>query len=1821
MTVCNDSFVPVLGVVLLFLWGSVGFCWFLRASGLFPRFSTWVKRTRLRGRMLAAILFAAVVVHGGSKDRGNEVQIPRIREMGRSGTNLLAGATNEGFRFTAFGHDGDRFEMDVSWPPTNSADYAGIDIFYKRNLDDSSWRWIRREEIGNPETASRTITVFGNDLPYWEQEVPRRFRVYTNEVDSPFGVVFTNIVARVAVATEPSSGFFLVGNQHDSDDDGTPDMVETSLGLDPSDPDTDGDGVPDGRELLAGSDPFAADTDGDGLPDSVELSWGRIATNGLSRWIDLSESTNRIVLFSDADDDAVYVPVPVDFRLFGRTMTNLAVNANGLVGWSAGEPPFRAGWSSNDRPGRIPLSDDPSATAAAFWDDLRVRPSMESCVSFASSGTDGAKTAVVEFSNMGFVSGGSNAFVSFQVQFSEAETNAVLVVFSEASGRGTGSSATVGARSTRDDGIAYAFNEPDSVFPGLAVECHFGFGSDPSKTDTDGDGLPDGDELAAGTDPRLADTDGDGLSDGEEIATGTDPLDDDTDDDLLPDGWEVEQGLDPLDDDDGLSDGDGDGLTFGEEIFVHFTNPACWDSDADGLSDGDELVAGTNLSRWDTDRDGIPDGLEIRLGTNPLSSDTDGDGLKDGWERDHAPFDPGDPSDGAADFDGDGLSNANEINVRKTDWRKADTDGDGLPDGAEFAAGTNPSKTDTDDDGLSDPDEATIGTNPNRADTDGDGCPDGWEVIHGFNPLSSSSPVLSADPDGDGLPNETEARFGTNPFSGDTDGDGLSDRTETGWISRGAATVYDLAGTTNLLAGLSDPDDAMSNVFLPFPVILHNAWFCSNLVFDLDGRINLSTQRDSLAYWSPNESHPLVVEAFCDDLEAFPSELGSELRAGEIVVDGIRRFVIEYRAFGFHGLSVDPTNAVSFQIEFAENATNEVRVSFFRADGGTPRSGTEDPLSDRALGSNARLGAATPRTSLPFSDREPVASPGLGIVYHLGTGSNPLFADSDGDGIPDADEMASGTDPLDSDMDGDGLSDGEEDAAGTDPRSPNDGDDAVEADPDGDGLSNGMESFVGTDWHLADTDGDGVSDGAEWRQGSDPLDPADSAPRDTVETTIRFGDESGSHSEKYEATVTPVSGDTRPPVKLLNREFGEPDELTVHLVSNAVYAVSLRHVTSNRPSPDLDYTLGISATDATAGLAALVLDPDGLTGSYDDVSLSRFAATARVAVVRARLLADKNRDGSIDDADETPGPLRLWINDDRDNGSIAGGDSDVPTGGTGALFNIVSCNCTDDHVNGLSDLEDYFPVWLDVSEALSVLQAACPTSRIALRLSQADAAVGIVNTDLVRSGAGGYLRNPVVSAGYASADDVVVGSAGAEYPSSDFARLLANPDKGVSLIEGLKATCEPLELELRLDGRTALRTRLPLLIVPIEGFYRWINFRGIADGPVSKSTDVSPPPGFPDSESNGKNVVFVHGFNVTEREARGWNAEMFKRLWQSGCNAKYHAVTWYGDVGYPNGMYYHSDANNAFLSAADLATYVSGLSGETTLMAHSLGNMVASSAIQDWFLSVSRYFMLNAAVPAEAYDGSQWNTNSVGNRMLHPDWEEYEPRTWCSAWFTNFHDPDDSRRRLAWRGRFADVFSRTTLYNFHSGTEASVGDQVLEVNANRPDMIDALHYSFPWTIETGHLAWQKQEFGKGRLASINWHVAGTTWAGWGFSGNNVPATTANAMTEAQLRSSPVFRHSPDKMFVSPIPYTDRCEILTYGIPALSGPAGTRVLEFTQNQTINASRNIDMATFKDDSTWPVNTFFGTRWLHSDFKAVALPNVFGLFNEFCTKGNLK
>ena len=49
--------------------------------------------------------------------------------------------------------------------------------------------------------------------------------------------------------------------------------------------------------------------------------------------------------------------------------------------------------------------------------------------------------------------------------------------------------------------------------------------TDPTLTDTDGDGLDDLTEMTLGTDPLNPDTDGDGIVDGDEVTAGTDPLD------------------------------------------------------------------------------------------------------------------------------------------------------------------------------------------------------------------------------------------------------------------------------------------------------------------------------------------------------------------------------------------------------------------------------------------------------------------------------------------------------------------------------------------------------------------------------------------------------------------------------------------------------------------------------------------------------------------------------------------------------------------------------------------------------------------------------------------------------------------------------------------------------------------------------------------------------------------------------------------------------------------------------------------------------------------------------------------------------------------------------------------------------------------------------------------------------------------------------------------------------------------------------------------------------------------------------------------------
>jgi hypothetical protein len=113
--------------------------------------------------------------------------------------------------------------------------------------------------------------------------------------------------------------------------------------------------------------------------------------------------------------------------------------------------------------------------------------------------------------------------------------------------------------------------------------------------------------------------------------------------------------------------------------------------------------------------------------------DSDADGLPDVWEKEwYGDLSP-EPSD---DGDSDGLDNLGEF-LAGTKPNVADTDGDGALDGAEVAAGANPT-------GL--------------VDTDGDLMSDGYEIANGLNPLIDDTLY---DKDGDGFPNYWEYVKGT----------------------------------------------------------------------------------------------------------------------------------------------------------------------------------------------------------------------------------------------------------------------------------------------------------------------------------------------------------------------------------------------------------------------------------------------------------------------------------------------------------------------------------------------------------------------------------------------------------------------------------------------------------------------------------------------------------------------------------------------------------------------------------------------------------------------------------------------------------------------------------------------------------------------------------------------------------------------------------------------------------------------------------------------------------------------------------------------------
>ncbi len=218
------------------------------------------------------------------------------------------------------------------------------------------------------------------------------------------------------------------------------------------------------------------------------------------------------------------------------------------------------------------------------------------------------------------------------------------------------------------------------------------------------------------------------------------------------------------------------------------------DSDADGLTDAFEKLAGTDPGKADSDDDGLSDGHEaVVTHTDPLAADTDGDGVADAQEVSLG-TDAG-RLPGVAGVVGSGRF---AENIRKG---VEDADGDGLSDRTEQLAGTNAKSADTDGDQLSDSAEASLGTDPTKADSDADGVFDGVEVQFGADPLNAASTIgpagggqggLGADPLGQ--PGGLDPSGGLTSGIGGDFGQGLGQAPGTG-IGGADETTFDPVGS------------------------------------------------------------------------------------------------------------------------------------------------------------------------------------------------------------------------------------------------------------------------------------------------------------------------------------------------------------------------------------------------------------------------------------------------------------------------------------------------------------------------------------------------------------------------------------------------------------------------------------------------------------------------------------------------------------------------------------------------------------------------------------------------------------------------------------------------------------------------------------------------------------------------------------------------------------------------------------------------------------------------------------------------------------------
>jgi Big-like domain-containing protein/nidogen-like/alpha/beta hydrolase family protein DUF900/thrombospondin type 3 repeat protein len=471
-----------------------------------------------------------------------------------------------------------------------------------------------------------------------------------------------------------------------------------------------------------------------------------------------------------------------------------------------------------------------------------------------------------------------------------------------------------------------------------------------------------------------------------------------------------------------------------------------------------------------------------------------------------------------------------------------------------------------------------------------------------------------------------------------------------------------------------------------------------------------------------------------------------------------------------------------------------------------------------------------------------------------------------------------------------------------------------------------------------------------------------------------------------------------------------------------------------------------------------------------------------ILLVPAELMVDGNRDNALSftdqalhDADRTSEekPYRFWVNDDQDAVSGTNQSEEV----TPAQIH----DNQDEKIQSLRDCEDLARLWLNIAG----LTEGFKTGEIQLVLrfrnvKSGNPAIRVFRA--VENGGRGYLSDTAWGTLQSSPpyDQALPGTNGPGIASSTsgiyidrrFWGGLDESDPVINLLfEGVAEGLGELYFDIIKDGqRIGVSPGVWLDIKTVEKMYErakitldapnipapWNNRQApLLQWAWDSSNGVSV-----DSNATAQTIVYVHGWRMTYNEYLSWANTTFKRLFHVGYKGRFFSFHWPTfngenngpdpvDLFVPGGATYNPSEYRAWLSGPALANFVNSLPNPNAryLLAHSMGNVVAGAALRSGMI-VTRYAMCNSAMAAMAYDGT-----------LTPDDSEYQ---------TPDTDPDVGTRQIfGLANRFNPA--GTEIVNFSLPNDYALSQWSENNKLFKPQVFtDGTHYFYASQGTVGH---------------------------------------------------------------------------------------------------------------------------------------------------------